>query len=267
MTTQNKQGLENLFAEAKDDGVLGALSQQILMTNVSPTVIAGANGKAAEEIDATDITLVTAVIDNSYSIRISGLVDAVMQGQNEMLQAMRNSKQEDGLLLAQWKLGSESELVHSYVPVSEALVFNTSNYDPQSGTALYDVWMDALSSNVAYAQTLAGTGTQVTSVAILITDGQDEHSSKYLARDCRALAMDLLQSETFHLAFIGVGEKRRFCTVAEEMGFPDSSVLVASATASEIRRAINLASQSIIRASQGLIQPGLNGGFFQMGSP
>jgi len=267
MNTLTSQNLQSLFAAAQEDGTLGAASQQILLENLTPTVIAGANGKAAEEVDATNITLVTAVIDDSGSIKYSGLEDAVRQGQNEMLQAMAKSKQQDSVLIAQWKLGMNSELVHSYVPLSEAVAFDQHNYDPSSGTALYDVWMDALASNVAYAQTLAQTGAQVTSIALVITDGRDEHSTRYLSRDCRKLAEDLLMSETFHLAFIGVGEKRKFNTVAEEMGFPKQSILVADATASEIRRAINLASQSIIRASQGLIQPGNQFGFFQAGNP
>lgn len=267
MTKQIQSGLQNLFTQAQDDGVLGAASQQILCTNVSPTVIAGASGKAAEEIDATEVTLVTVVIDDSYSIRMSGFDDAIVQGQNEMLQALINSKQEDSILVAQWKLGSKAELLHSYLPVSDALVLDDKNYNPSSGTALYDVWMDALASNVAYAQTLSSSGAQVNSVAMVLTDGRDEHSSRYLARDCLALARDLLVSETFHLAFIGVGEKRRFQTIAEEMGFPSASTLVADASAREIRAAISMASQSIIRASQGLIQPGPKGGFFQFGSP
>lgn len=267
MTNQNQSSLQTLFGEAKDDGILGGASQQILTTNISPSVIAGASGKAAEEIDASEVTLVTVVIDDSYSIKYSGFLNAIVQGQNEMLSALANSKQEDALLVAQWKLGSEAELLHSYLPVSEAARLNGKNYNPSSGTALYDVWMDALASNVAYAQTLAATGTQVSSVAIVLTDGKDEHSTQYLARDCSTLAGDLLRSEMFHLAFIGVGEKRRFLSVAEEMGFPPTSILVADASASEIRAAINMASQSIIRASQGLIQPGSKGGFFQLGSP
>jgi len=265
MNTQNSQNLENLFEQAQEDGVLGAASQQVLVENLSPMVIAGASGKSAEEIDATEVTLVTAVIDDSGSIRFAGLADAVRQGQNEMLRALANSKQQDALMVAQWKLGSQSELIHSYVPVADAEALNKKNYNPQSGTALYDVWMDALASNIAYAQTLAATGAQVTSIALIITDGQDQHSHRYLARDCRKLATELLQSETFHLAFIGVGEQREFQVVAEEMGFMPASVLVADATASAIRRAINLASQSIIRASQGLIQPGSQAGFFHPG--
>lgn len=254
--------LETLFGQAAEGGILDIGSQQILVQNISANVIAGAAGKAADEIDATEITLVTAVIDDSGSISHARLADAVRGGQNAMVLALRASKQADTVLLAQWKLGHQAELLHSYVPLDQGLLLDDKNYRPRSGTALYDVWMDALASNVAYAQTLAATGTQVTSVALLITDGQDEHSHRHLARDCAKLAGDLLKTESWHLAFVGVGEKRKFRTIAEEMGFPDGSILVADATDSEIRKAINLASQSIVRASQGLVRPGRNSGFF-----
>ncbi len=262
MNEFSKTNINNLFNEANEEGLLGEASQQILVENINNAVIAGANGKAAEEIDATDVTLVTLVIDNSGSIQFGGLDEAVREGQNALLDTLSQSKQNDSILLAQWKLGVEAELVHSYLPLDEAVRLDTRNYHPNDGTALYDVWMSALASNVAYAQTLAATGTLVNAIALIITDGRDEHSRQHLARDCAELAKDLLASETFHLAFVGVGSKKTFKTVAEEMGFPKGSVLVADATASEVRRAINLASQSMVRASQGLIQPGANSGFF-----
>lgn len=258
----SQTNVNNLFSEALEDGVLGTQSQQILVENINANVIAGANGKAAEEVDATDVTLVTGIFDNSGSIQFSGLTDAVREGQNNLVNTLNQSKQRDEILLAQWKLGASAELLHSYLPLSEALMFDQSNYYPNDGTALYDVWMDALASNVAYGQTLAGSGAMVTSVAVMITDGRDEHSRKYSYRECAELTRDLLASESFHLAFIGVGDESKFRDVARKMGFPDGSVLVADATPSEVRRAINLASQSIVRASQGLIQPGANSGFF-----
>jgi hypothetical protein len=259
---KSKNSLEDLFGAAADDGLIGQQSQQILVEGINDTIVAGASGKAAEDVDATEVTLVTAVLDDSGSIKYSGLTDSVIQGQNALINALNGSKQSDEIMIGQWKLGSTSELVHSYVPLDDAVLFDQNNYNPGSGTALYDVWMEAVASNLAYAQTLASTGTQVTSVALVITDGQDQHSRQYLARDCAQLAKDLLASETFYLAFVGVGEKRKFQTVAEEMGFSKGSILVADATESEVRRAINLASQSIIRASQGIIQPGANSGFF-----
>lgn len=263
----SKHNIETLFGQAADDGILGPESQNILMQNLDESVIAGAAGKRAEEVDATEVTLVTVVIDDSGSIAAKRLVDAVREGQNALVRALSGSKQQDSILIAQWKLGHTAELIHSYVPVTDAVMLDQRNYNPASGTALYDVWMAALASNIAYAQTLAATGTQVTSVALVITDGHDEASRQYRALDCTLLAGDLLASESFHLAFIGVGEARMFRTVAEEMGFAKDTILTASATETEIRKAINFASQSIIRASQGLIRPGANSGFFNAKGP
>ena len=65
------------------------------------------------------------------------------------------------------------------------------------------------------------------------------------------------------LAFVGVGKDVDFHGVARAMGVPDGSVLVQrDATATSLRKAFQLVSQSAIRASQGKIQPGAAAGFF-----
>ena len=100
------------------------------------------------------------------------------------------------------------------------------------------------------------------SIVVVVTDGEDV-GSKRAARSCKKLAEDLLKSEQFLLAFVGVGADVDFQQVARSMGFPDGSVLVQKdATPGGLRAAFQMVSQSAIRASQGRIAPGANAGFF-----
>jgi hypothetical protein len=151
---------------------------------------------------------------------------------------------------------------HSYVPLDDAITLTSKNYRPSGTTSLYDTWCNALAANVAYAEMLRASGTPCRSIVVVITDGEDTCSTRSEA-DCHRLSSDLLASERFTLAFVGVGNEADFRRVAHAMGIPRGCVEVQrQATPQTVRRAFQMVSQSAIRASQGLIQPGQNAGFF-----
>ena len=153
-------------------------------------------------------------------------------------------------------------MVHSYLPVSDATRLDQSTYAPCGCTALYDTWCDALAANVAYAEQLRASGTPCRSVVVVITDGEDT-SSRRRAGDCARISSDLLASEQFVLAFVGVGNDADFRRVARSMGVPDGCIEVQKkATPAALRRVFQMVSQSTIRASQGLVAPGPAAGFF-----
>jgi hypothetical protein len=255
--------LQTLFARAAQSGTLSAQSQSILSGDLGPLVVAGAAGRAVDEIQASDVTLVTIVIDASTSIASRGLQAAICAGQHLLLDAFAGSKQKDSVLVALWTFASEASVVHSYVPVEDATRLDDQTYRPDGTTHLFDTFCDAAAANVAYAQTLRDSGTPTKSILVVVTDGED-FGSRRPARVCRKLAADLLASEQFHLAFVGVGSDVDFVAVARSMGFVDGSILVQKdATPQALRAAFAMVSRSAIRASQGRIQPGpQSAGFF-----
>jgi hypothetical protein len=257
-----KDDLSGLLAGAVTDGVLSAQSSSLITGNLGKMVIAGAAGKALEDIVASDVTLITVLIDASSSIEGSGLEQAVRDGQNHLIDAFAGSKQKDAILMALWTFATGMDVVHSYLPVSDAVRLDASNYRGNGSTCLYDTWCDALAANVAYAQRLRDGGTPCRSVIVVITDGGDVGSVR-TAANCERLSRDLLASEQFVLAFVGVGKDVNFHAVAKKMGVPDGCVLVQrDATPSALRATFALVSQSAIRASQGRIAPGAAAGFF-----
>jgi uncharacterized protein YegL len=254
--------LANLFAGAAAAGTISQATQTLLTGNLGTVVVAGAAGTAMDDISASDVTLVTVLIDASSSIGSSGLEQAVRDGQNQLVEAFNGSSTRDSVMLAQWSFNHDQTVYHSYVPVADAVRLDRRNYQSGGTTRLYDTWCDALAANVAYAQRLRDAGTPCRSVVVVITDGAD-YGSKRTARECAKVSKDLLASEQFVLAFVGVGSDTDFRAVAKSMGVPDASVAVATqATPSELRRVFQMVSQSAIRASQGQIQPGPNAGFF-----
>lgn len=251
-----------LLAGAVAIGVLSAQSSSLITGNLGKVVIAGAAGKALEDIVASDVTLITVLIDASSSIHDGGLEQAVRDGQNYLIDAFAGAKQKDAILMALWTFATELDVLHSYLPVTDAIRLDGRNYKGSGSTRLYDTWCDALAANVAYAQRLRDGGTPCRSVVVVITDGAD-CGSKRTARNCATLSRDVLASEQFVLAFAGVGAGVNFHDVAKSMGVPSGSVLVQKdATPTALRKTFALVSQSAIRASQGKIQPGAAAGFF-----
>lgn len=262
MSTNGRDDVSQLFASAVATGVISPATSSLITGNLGPLVLAGAAGKALEDLSASDVTLVTVLIDASSSISSRGLEQAIRDGQNSLVEAFGGAKERDSILLALWTFSSDLDVLHSYVPVDQATRLDKKNYRASGSTRLYDTWCDALASNVAYAQRLRDGGTPTRSVVVVITDGEDV-GSKRSTGDCARLSRDLLASELFTLAFVGVGTDVAFDQVARAMGLPDGCVLVQKdATPAGLRRTFQLVSRSAIRASQGRVQPGVNAGFF-----
>ncbi len=251
--------IEELLAAAVADGIV---SKQSITGNLGAVVIAGAAGKALEDITSSDVTLITLLVDASGSIHDRGLEAAVREGQNALVDAFAGAKERDSVLLALWTFNSQLDVKHAYLPVDESHRLDAKSYRASGGTRLYDTWCDALTANVAYAQRLRDGGTPCRSVVVVVTEGEDVGSQR-TAGECERLSRDLLASEQFTLAFVGVGSSVAFADVAKAMGVPAGCVLVQKdATPSALRAAFMMVSRSAIRASQGRIAPGANAGFF-----
>jgi hypothetical protein len=235
----------------------------VLTGPLGAVVVAGAAGTPLENIEATDVTLVTILIDASSSIAMSNLEKAVREGQHELLRAFAGSREKDKILVALWTFADSVDVVHSYVPVGDATKLDDHNYRGAGYTRLYDAWCAALTANVTYAQQLRDGGTPVKSVVVAITDG-DDTGSQQKPKHCRALSEDVLKTEQFVLAFVGVGQASNFRRVAKSMGVPDGCIEVQpQATPEALRKVFQMVSRSAIRASQGQIQPGAAAGFFR----
>ena len=228
--------------------------------DLSEIVVAGAAGIDADELTASEVTLVTVLVDASTSISTRGLEDAIVRGYGDLVDAFSKAREKEGLLLALWTFNDEARVVHSYVPIDDATRLDRGNYAALGGTKLYDTFCDALLANVTYADRLRAAGTLTQSILVVLTDGEDCGSRRRVA-ECRKLAKEALTTEAWQLAFVGVGTDVDFRKVAKSMGFPDGSVAVReNTTPSSIRAIFRMVSQSTIRASQA--RPGTRGGFF-----
>lgn len=260
MTSQNS-GLDALFASAVAEGALSQDALNAINIQDVGADINAALGVSVDDVTASEVVLVTQLIDDSGSIRFSGNSDAVRFGHNLATSSLVHSKQNDGVLaMCRFLNGT---VLYPYKQINQVPQMDASNYDPRGGTPLYDETYTTLLAVIAKAQEFTDSGIACRTVTLITTDGADAHSHKQRPSDVKRIVTDMLKAENHIIAFMGIwdgqvdankkpipGTGTDFHQVAREMGIPDQWILTPDNTDSEIRKAFMVFSQSAQRASQ-----------------
>jgi hypothetical protein len=241
--------VSELFEAAHAEGVLSPASLQTLTSVDLGVQIQAGLGISVDDVQASEVVLLTIMPDDSGSIRQAGNEQAVRDGHNLVLDALATSKQRDAILAHTRYLNGR--VLFPYRLIDQAIRMTPKNYDANQGTPLYDQSVVLLGSVIAKAQEFAQNGVVARSVTLIITDGADQHSSRSTAKDVAALVHDMARAEAHIVAAMGISDGTTdFGEVFREMGIEDRWILTPGANASDIRRAFQVFSQSAIRASQ-----------------
>ena len=242
--------LSQLFQAAEDEGTLSPKARAVLDVPDLGAQIQAGLGVRVDDVESSEVVLVTIMPDDSGSIRFAGNTAAVRDGHNLVLDALAGSKQKDSILSHTRYLNGT--VLHPYCPVAHAERMTMHNYDPNKGTPLYDQTVVLLGTVLAKAQEFAAAGVPVRTVTLLITDGADEHSLRAKAADVAAVVRDMVVQENHIVAAMGIADGHTdFLGVFRSMGIDDRWILTPGNDAGEIRRAFVVFSQSAVRASQG----------------
>lgn len=224
---------------------LPASAEEALVANLDETVLLGCVGLSADDLDASDATLVSIVLDMSGSMAPHR--KAVVDAFNTMQKALGGAKAASAILATAWTFNDAIGLLSGFEPIAQKPALTQTVYRPDGGTALYDAILAAMTGLVSYGQALADSGVPTKRVLFVLSDG-DDNMSKASATKVASAAQALVREEAYTLAFAGFGGGD-LAAVARAIGFPH--VVTASATESEIRRVFRQVSQSVLRVSQG----------------
>lgn len=251
----------DLFEEAHAEGVLSPSSLQTLTSVDLGAQIQASLGISVDDVQASEVVLLTIMPDDSGSIRQAGNEQVVREGHNLVLAALTRSKQGDGVLAHTRYLNGN--VLFPYRPIDQAVAMTPHNYEANLGTPLYDQCVVLLGSVLAKSQEFTRNGVVARSVTLIITDGADLDSRRARARDVAALVGDMIRSETHIVAAMGISDGvTDFRAVFREMGIEDRWILTPGNNPSEIRKAFQVFSQSAVRASQAAsFSPGTISGF------
>src|SRR5262245_14828047 len=133
---KNGSKVNDLFAAAHAEGVLSPASLQALTAVDLGAQIQAGLGIAVDDVEASEVVLLTIMPDDSGSIRYAGNEQAVRDGHNLVLDALATSKQRDGILAHTRYLNGQ--VLFPYRTIEQAIRMTDRNYSALQGTPLYD---------------------------------------------------------------------------------------------------------------------------------
>lgn len=193
-----------------------------------------------DEIDSENINLIYLGIDQSGSMY--SYTSDMEKSLHDFQDALSNSKEADEILVARANFDDSID-VGGYKKISE---FNT-DFNTYGCTAMYDAITEGVQKLKDYRQFLKDQGMRVKAVFAIFSDGQD-NSSNCSFSDART-AIEYLNSEEITTAFISFGGEAT--QTAKDLGF--RNILNVSSSASELRKAFNCLSKSVIESSKSVV--------------
>lgn len=195
---------------------------------------------SVEEIDSENINLIFLGIDQSGSM---SLFDRDMKNSlKEFKNALINSKESDEILIARANF-EDSINIGGYKKISE---FDTA-FHAGGCTAMYDAITEGTEKLKEYRQFLKDQGVRVKAVFAIFSDGLDNSSFSNFSEAKRSI--DFLNNEEITTAFISFGGSAT--KEAKNLGF--RNILDVASSASELRKAFNCLSKSVIESSKSVV--------------
>ena len=204
---------------------------------------------AVDEIDSENVNLIFVGIDQSSSM--DPYINDMIQSLTEFKTAIEDSKEADEILVARASF-NHAITVGGYKKITD---FDTS-YFSQGSTALYDVICEGEKKLSDYITFLKSQGMRVKAVFALFSDGEDT-CSRQNAHNAKTAIKNLKDTE-ITTAFISFGGGAT--NIANALGF--ANVLTVGSSATELRKAFNCLSKSVIESSKSVV--GATDDFFVM---
>jgi len=249
MSASTNLNVEDLFKSALADGALSASALKALQVANYGAAIQANLGIIPGDVKASEVVLVSLLLDDSGSIEDAGNTGAMKDGVNGILDALAGAKKRDDVLVYIELLNKG--LVQPYVLLADSVRLTGKNYKPYGQTPLFAKSVVFLGTVIAKAQEFALTGVPCRTISLIATDGANNVSG-VPASDVAAIAKDMVSRELHIVMGYGISDGfTDFLRVFTEMGLKKNSILTSANDPKEVRQKLQLFSQSAVRASQG----------------
>ncbi len=187
-------------------------------------------GLSVIPVESPVVVLVALLIDDSKSINFHNNTQAIINGHNKAIEALRGSLQKYEILFrTQYMNGS---VLNDWVPLMDRQhlqEMSTKNYDPEhfGETPLFDASVVLLGSVIAEVQKANQLGKKARSAVLIASDGHDETYTtpeECNASDVSVLVTDVLKHNTpdfkqHTISFMGIQDgETDYTAVAHAMG-------------------------------------------------
>lgn len=192
---------------------------------------------AVDDLDSENINLIFLGIDESGSM--GSYIKDMQNCLSEFKTALTDSKEADEILVARADF-SDNIKIGGYKKISE---FDTS-FATYGCTAMFDTIVEGSEKLKEYRKFLKEQGVRVKAVFAIFSDGLDNQSSRSFSEAKQSV--EFLNSEEITTAFISFGGQAT--QTAKDLGF--RNILDVASSASELRKAFNCLSKSVIESSK-----------------
>jgi len=250
----------DLFQQAQDDDLITADALRSLRMIDLNAQIQPALGIDVSRLAATEMVLVTLLMDDSRSIKVAGNAQRIRDGHNRIISEVLQQAKGSEDVTAHCRYLNRSirtpngmtDILYNYVLLPQAVQMTADNYDPEGITPLYDQLAVVLATAQAEAMQYINLNMPCRSIVCVVTDGADYGSHDQSPATVRPIVQSMLAQEFNIIAAMGIQDDvgTDFREVFRSCGVPEEWILTPDNTDSEIRRAFGLLSRSISRASQ-----------------
>lgn len=193
-----------------------------------------------DDIDSENVNLMFLAIDCSGSMY--NYTNDMKNSLDDFKDALQNSKEADEILVARADF-DDNYHIGGYKAINE---FNTA-FGANGCTRMYDTIVDGAQKLMEYREFLKNEGMRVKCVFSVFSDGLDNVSTNSFS-EAKA-AVEKLNNEEITTAFISFGGEST--QIAKDLGF--RNLLDVGSSASELRKAFNCLSKSVIEASKSVV--------------
>lgn len=196
---------------------------------------------AVDDLGTESVNLIFIGIDESGSM--GNYISDMENCLSEFKTALTDSKEADEILVARADF-SNTATIGGYKKISE---FDTS-FDVDAMTAMFDAIVDGSEKLKEYRKFLKEQGmSRVKAVFAIFSDGLDNYSGHSFNEAKREI--ESLNGEEITTAFISFGGQAT--QTAKDLGF--RNILYVASSASELRKAFNCLSKSVIESSKSVL--------------
>jgi uncharacterized protein YegL len=193
-----------------------------------------------DDINSEVVNLIMVEIDNSGSME--PYKNDMITSLNNFRDALQNSKEADEMLVARANFSSNIQ-VGGYKKIDQFDV----NYSAGGMTAMYDAIVKGADELFKYMEYLKQQGMRVKAVFSIFSDGE-ENSSRATLQEAKSKIKELNDKEVV-TAFISFGSDAMM--EAKRLGV--KNILQVGSSASELRKAFDCLSKSVIDASKSVV--------------
>ena len=195
---------------------------------------------SVDELESENINLIFLGIDKSGSM--FQWLSEMRNCLSEFKDALTDSKEADEILVARADFSDDVQ-IGGYKKISE---FDT-NFDAYGATAMLDTIVKGSEKLKDYRKFLREQGVRVKAVFAIFSDGMDNVSNNNFSTAKNSV--DYLNNEEITTAFISFGGQAT--QTAKDLGF--RNILDVASSASELRKAFNCLSKSVIESSKSVL--------------